>query len=43
VATISISAWERLEGKIPGAKLQRVRMYETPDLYADCFGPEARR
>jgi 6-pyruvoyltetrahydropterin/6-carboxytetrahydropterin synthase len=43
VENIAVSAWERLDGKIPGAKLERVRVYETPDLYADCFGPEAAR
>jgi 6-pyruvoyltetrahydropterin/6-carboxytetrahydropterin synthase len=43
VENIAVSAWERLEGNIPGARLQRVRIYETPDLYADCFGPEAVR
>ena len=41
VENIAVSAWERLDGRIPGAKLQRVRVYETPDLYADYFGPEA--
>jgi 6-pyruvoyltetrahydropterin/6-carboxytetrahydropterin synthase len=38
VENIAISAWERLEGKIPGARLHRVRVYETPDLYADYYG-----
>jgi len=35
---IAIAAWRRLEGKIPGAKLQRVRVYEMPDLFADYMG-----
>jgi 6-pyruvoyltetrahydropterin/6-carboxytetrahydropterin synthase len=43
VENIAVSAWERLQGKIPGATLERVRVYETPDLYADCFGPEGAR
>jgi 6-pyruvoyltetrahydropterin/6-carboxytetrahydropterin synthase len=43
VENIAVSAWERLEGRIPGARLERVRVYETPDLYADCFGPEGAR
>jgi 6-pyruvoyltetrahydropterin/6-carboxytetrahydropterin synthase len=43
VENIAVSAWERLENKIRGAKLERVRVYETPDLYADCFGPEVSR
>jgi 6-pyruvoyltetrahydropterin/6-carboxytetrahydropterin synthase len=29
--------WELLEPKITQGKLQRVRLYESPDLYADCF------
>lgn len=39
VENIAVSAWKRLEGKIPGATLHRVRVYETPDLFADCYGP----
>jgi 6-pyruvoyltetrahydropterin/6-carboxytetrahydropterin synthase len=35
---IAIAVWRRLEGKIPGAKLHRVRMYETADLFADYYG-----
>ncbi|MHB1023866.1 MAG: 6-pyruvoyl trahydropterin synthase family protein [Acidobacteriaceae bacterium] len=35
---IAIAVWQRLEGKIPGAKLQRVRVYEMPDLFADYYG-----
>jgi 6-pyruvoyltetrahydropterin/6-carboxytetrahydropterin synthase len=35
---IAISAWERLEGKILGARLHRVRVYEMPDLFADYYG-----
>ena len=35
---ISIAIWRRLLGKIPGATLHRVRIYETPDLFADFFG-----
>jgi 6-pyruvoyltetrahydropterin/6-carboxytetrahydropterin synthase len=29
---IAIAIWRRLDGKIPGAKLHRVRVYEMPDL-----------
>src|ERR1700761_4168430 len=32
---IAIAIWRRLEGKIPGAKLYRVRVYEMDDLFAD--------
>lgn len=35
---IAIAIWKRLEGKIPGAKLHRVRIYEMPDLFADYYG-----
>ena len=35
---IAIAIWQRLDGKIPGAKLHRVRVYELPDLFADCYG-----
>ena len=35
---IAIAVWKRLEGKISGAKLYCVRVYETPDLFADYYG-----
>ena len=35
---IAIAIWKRLEGKIVGARLQRVRVYEMPDLFADYCG-----
>jgi len=35
---IAIAVWKRLEGKIPGARLHRVRVYEMPDLFADYYG-----
>ncbi len=35
---IAVSVWRRLEGKIPNARLHRVRVYETPDLFADFYG-----
>ena len=35
---IAIAAWKRLDGKIPGAKLYKIRIYETPDLFADFYG-----
>lgn len=35
---IAIAVWNRLEGKIPGASLHRVRVYELPDLFADYYG-----
>jgi 6-pyruvoyltetrahydropterin/6-carboxytetrahydropterin synthase len=38
---IAIAIWRRLAGKIPGAKLHRVRVYETPDLFADFYGEGA--
>ena len=35
---IAIAIWKRLEPKIAGAKLHRVRVYEMPDLFADYCG-----
>jgi 6-pyruvoyltetrahydropterin/6-carboxytetrahydropterin synthase len=37
---IAIAIWRRLDGKIPNAKLHRVRVYEMPDLFADYYGEE---
>ena len=36
---IAVSVWQRLAGKLgPGAALHHVRVYEMPDLFADCYG-----
>ncbi len=35
---IAIAIWRRLQNKIVGARLQRVRVYEMPDLFADYCG-----
>jgi 6-pyruvoyltetrahydropterin/6-carboxytetrahydropterin synthase len=35
---LAVAIWKRLEGKIVGARLQSVRVYETPDLFADYRG-----
>lgn len=35
---IAVAIWRRLEGRIPGAKLRRVRVYEMPDLFAEYLG-----
>jgi 6-pyruvoyltetrahydropterin/6-carboxytetrahydropterin synthase len=35
---IAIAIWRRLDGKIPHAKLYRIRVYEMPDLFADFYG-----
>ena len=35
---IAIAIWDRLDGKIPNAKLHRVRVYEMADLFADYYG-----
>jgi 6-pyruvoyltetrahydropterin/6-carboxytetrahydropterin synthase len=35
---IAIAIWRRLNGKIPNAKLHRVRVYEMADLFADFYG-----
>ena len=34
---IAVAIFRRLQGKIPGARLHRVRVYEMPDLFADCY------
>jgi 6-pyruvoyltetrahydropterin/6-carboxytetrahydropterin synthase len=35
---IAIAIWRRLEPKLDGAKMHRVRVYETPDLFVDYYG-----
>jgi 6-pyruvoyltetrahydropterin/6-carboxytetrahydropterin synthase len=37
---IAIAVWKRLDGKVSGARLHRVRVYEMPDLFADYCGEE---
>lgn len=38
---MAVSIWKRLDGKIPHAKLHRVRVYEMADLFADYYGERA--
>ena len=38
---IAVAAWRRLDGKIPHAKLHRVRVWEMADLFADFYGEVA--
>jgi len=35
---LAIVIWQRLEPKLKDAQLHRVRVYETPDLFADFYG-----
>lgn len=35
---IAVAIWKRLDGKVPNAKLHRVRVYEMADLFADFYG-----
>jgi 6-pyruvoyltetrahydropterin/6-carboxytetrahydropterin synthase len=35
---IAIVIWRRLDSKLNKAMLHRVRVYETPDLFADFYG-----
>ena len=35
---IAVAIWRRLDGKIPHAKLHKVRVYEMADLFADFYG-----
>ncbi len=37
---LAIAIWQRLEPKLNHAKLHRVRVYETPDLFVDFYGEE---
>ena len=39
---MAVAIWRRLDGKIPNAKLHRVRVYEMADLFADYYGEVAR-
>lgn len=35
---LAVAIWRRLEGKVPNARLHRVRVYEMDDLFADYYG-----
>ena len=35
---LAIAIWQRMEAKLSAAQLHRVRVYETPDLFADFYG-----
>ena len=35
---LAIAIWNRLAGKLDGARLHRVRLYETDDLFVDVYG-----
>jgi 6-pyruvoyltetrahydropterin/6-carboxytetrahydropterin synthase len=35
---LAIAIWQRLAPKLTQARLHRVRVYETPDLFADFYG-----
>lgn len=37
---IAIAVWQRLAPKLQQARLHRVRVYETPDLFVDFYGEE---
>ncbi len=37
---LAIAIWQRLEPKFEVAKLHRVRLYETPDLFVDFYGEQ---
>ena len=38
---IAVAIWRRLDGKVPNARLHRIRVYEMPDLFADYYGDVA--
>ena len=35
---LAVAVWRRLDGKVPNARLYRVRVYEMEDLFADFYG-----
>lgn len=35
---LAATIWKYLEPKIEKGKLHRVRLYESPDLFVDCYG-----
>ncbi len=37
---LAITIWQRLQPRLNQAKLHRVRVYETPDLFVDFYGEE---
>jgi 6-pyruvoyltetrahydropterin/6-carboxytetrahydropterin synthase len=37
---LAIASWRRLQPHMKQAKLHRVRVYESPDLFADYYGEE---
>ena len=39
---MAIAIWNRLNAKLKVAKLHRVRVYETPDLFVDYYGEECK-
>ncbi|MGH9816690.1 MAG: 6-pyruvoyl trahydropterin synthase family protein [Candidatus Acidiferrales bacterium] len=39
---IAATIWSLLEPRIKQGRLQRVRLYETPDLFVDCYGAPDR-
>jgi 6-pyruvoyltetrahydropterin/6-carboxytetrahydropterin synthase len=40
---LAIVIWQRLAPKLTAAKLHRVRVYETPDLFVDFYGEASER
>jgi len=35
---LAVAVWQRLDKKLQKARLHRVRVYETPDLFVDFYG-----
>ena len=35
---LAVTIWGLLESRITKGKLHRIRLYETPDLFVDCYG-----
>ena len=40
---LAVEIWRMLGPKLAFCELYRIRLYETPDLYVDYFGPEEKQ
>src|SRR3989338_9211353 len=40
---LAVEVWRMLATKLQFGRLHRIRLYETPDLFVDYFGPESEK
>ena len=40
---LAVEVWRMLALKLQFGRLHRIRLYETPDLFVDYFGPESEK